>query len=60
MLNPASSAIKVSNAIIDGNGARQATMYRQPVEHTKSMIASLNYRIRPMNLKRMCYDCRIV
>lgn len=39
---------------------RHATLYRQPIDHTPSMVSSITNRIRPMNLKRMYYDCRMV
>lgn len=58
--DPGSSTVRVRNAIWDQKSNRHITMYRQPVEYTTSMIASLTYRIRPMNLKQMCYDCRMV
>lgn len=58
--DPSSNTVRVRNAVWDTNSTRHATLYRQPVEYTPSMIASLTYRIRPIKLSQMCYDCRMI
>lgn len=58
--DPSMSTVRIRNATWSRHSNRHTTMYRLAPEYTGSLVSSITHRIRPMNLDRMCYDCRMV
>ncbi|OAP53856.1 hypothetical protein AYL99_11878 [Fonsecaea erecta] len=51
---------RVRNAVIDTKSGKIRTLFRQEPECTARMVNAMTYMIRPMNLRRMCFDCRMM
>lgn len=58
--DPNKTYVRVKNSIWDNNSSINKTIFRQKTENNIGMVSSITYRIRPMNLNRMCYDCRMI
>ncbi len=58
--DPVMNTVRIRDSIWSDASKRHTTMHRCSIDHVPSMISSITYRIRPMSLKRMCFDCRMV
>ena len=59
MANPYASMVRIRSAIWNTNSSMNRIMFRHPIEYTTGMVSALTNKIRPINLMRMCFDCRM-